>query len=59
MFAQCGRMIIPLVENTRSTGAEVAGVQPQESRRNNGFKALYSFAANSSAKEWSGSKGDG
>jgi len=30
-----------LVENTRSTGAEVAGVQ--KSRRNNGFKASYSF----------------
>jgi len=47
-------MIILLVENTHSTGAEVAGVQ--KSRRNNGFKASYFFAANSSTKDWSGSK---
>ena len=39
MCARCGRMM--LVENTRSTGAEVAGVQ--KSRRNNGFKASYFF----------------
>ena len=50
MCAWCGRMI--LLENTRFTGAEVAGVQ--KSRRNNGFKALYSFSSNSSAKDWSG-----
>jgi len=50
MCARFHRMI--LVENTRSTGAEVAGVQ--KSRRNNGFKDSYSFSANSSAKDWSG-----
>jgi len=39
MCARCGRMM--LVENTRSTGAEVADVQ--KSRRNNGFKAYTPF----------------
>jgi hypothetical protein len=39
ILARCGRIISPLFEKMRSTGAEVAGTQNIAS--NNGFRRVY------------------